>query len=1267
MLALVVLRRQTVLVVVRLRAAGADRPMPVAVKFRVRIAVRRYTRLGAAHRTLVPVIRLVADKRLAVHVLNALISLHRHLRGIAGGMVLIRLVAHLKNGVHRVAVLRVQRHVHRIAGGRCPRLAALHPVLHVGAQTGQLTRGRMLLRRRHAGHAGGCFHIRRGDGERPSPVLVCHRGGVEVGVIRHIDIQRVGAHVHRLRHEGVGVSHLIFQRELVVGIGECQPATNGGFRPRKPYLIGLRLAGIGRRVSRAGNDLEIAGRRRPLGDGDRQGHRIGAAAHPCIAVLRLDLHRVGAGLGVYIGALNGYIVRFVVIGIPFKDEVPTISIHHVRSGHGNRHNARIPGHRHRGGFGHLLCLRVSVPHIVHRVLVNGAVRRFLVQRHAGSAVAAPRPCRSVLAVLHQAAGAGDEAVGGVVLLGHRARQTRRRARRVLRCGIGQPQLQFLRQLAVIAGELHPRVAVPARAQRAVHVLYRVLVALREVVVAIRRYLEIRDIRHALERQRLAVRRQLAAVRFHADLHALAQMDGRFELCFPPVQLAILGHDLIIIAVRVEIHSVGIIIGDLNLGIGGLRGDADVFLSSQLQTGGAERKVVSIIIVSHVQVVVLIGMAAGGAGIVVDLHLTDQLHVIAADAHTAAAGNGIAADLRLVVIDLDHTAAGGADIQRTLGKDTGALAIKPVTARRADIFRNDSVLYLRRSAAGVVQAAAVAAGILVGRRIRSGVGIVQRLVAGEGTVLHGEGAGVVYTAAALGAVVAEGHHRVVADGTVLHGERALVEHTTAAVVGAVTAGGFAQKRHSVAGDGAIVHGELTRGVYIHTAAALKDCGVFTDLTPVQVECAPHVDKHTAAGAVAAFLLESSGVAGDRAAVHVERSAGNSYTAGAVVAEIAGDAAAPQVEGSGGAVAAVADIHGSARSLFAPVVLAVGHRAGGLAVRQVEGNAAVHLDHAARVIVFADDAVSVQAQLHAAHRLPDVVADGIIKFHLHVVQQIVVARRGDGLQAADARPCRLIVVGKVAAVGCIVTHAHAVGVGAVLRALHPQAAAARRQRIRRVVAVESRLHSGIGMLHHKAGDDLRADADIALGGVKGAILHGAGVRAGVNIAIGFGIKANAHIVGRTVGQRVVLDTDDAASVDCRAVADDEALALIGHAVIVCGTACAIHTAAALGRRVAGDGTAMHNKAAGAAVYTAAVAGGGVIPNNAARLHGQHAAGHIHRTLICAGTHMVLDDSPGLQRQKRITAQRKGRIAGLHAAAVHCDVLQRQAGLVSLVGTK
>ena len=340
----------------------------------------------------------------------------------------------------------------------------------------------------------------------------------------------------------------------------------------------------------------------------------------------------------------------------------------------------------------------------------------------------------------------------------------------------------------------------------------------------------------------------------------------------------------------------------------------------------------------------------------------------------------------------------------------------------------------------------------------------------------------------------------------------------------------------------------------------------------------------------------------------------------------------------------------------------HLAGGLAVRQVEGNAAVHLDHAALVAVFADDAVSVQAQLHAAHRLPDVVADGIIKFHLHIVQQVIVARRGDGLQAADACPCRLIAVGKVAAVGCIVTHAHAVGVGAVLRALHPQAAAAGCQRIRRVVAVESRLHSGIGMLHHKAGNDLRADADVALGGVKGTVLHGAGVRAGVDIAIGFGIKANVHIVVRAVGQRVVLDTDDAASVDCRAVADDKALALIGGAVTVRGTAFAVHTAA-LGRRVAGDSTAMHNKASGAAVYTAAVTGGGVIPNNAARLHGQHAACHIHRTLVCAGIHMVLDDSAVLQRQEPITAQRNDRLAGLHVVAVHRDVLQRQSGLVAL----
>ena len=418
----------------------------------------------------------------------------------------------------------------------------------------------------------------------------------------------------------------------------------------------------------------------------------------------------------------------------------------------------------------------------------------------------------------------------------------------------------------------------------------------------------------------------------------------------------------------------------------------------------------------------------------------------------------------------------------------------------------------------------------------------------------------------------------------------------------------------------MHGELTRGVYIHTAAALIDRGVITDLAPVQVECAPHVDKHTAAGAVAALLLEPGGIAGDRAAVHVERSAGNSYTAGAVVAEIAGDAAAPQIKGGGGAGAAVADIHTSALSLLAPKILAVGHCAGGLAVRQIEGNAAVHLDHAALVAVFADDAVSVQAQLHTVHRLPD-VGIGIqggrtIVFHLHVVQQVVVARRGDGLQAADACPCRVIVVGKVAAVGCIVTHAHAVGVGAVLRALHPQAAAAGRQRIRRIVAAEGRLHSGIGMLHHKAGNDLRADADVALGGVKGTVLHGAGVRAGVGrpAAIPAVEKSHAHIVGRTVGQLVVLDTDDASSVARRAVADDETIiTALCFILLDIGIAFVIHTAAAPGRRVAGNGTAQHKEAAGTAVYTAAVAGGGVILNNAARLHGQHAAGHIHRTLV------------------------------------------------------
>ena len=510
-LALVVLRRQAVLGVVRLRAAGADRPMPVAVKFLVRIAVRRYTRLGAAHRTLVPVIRLVADKRLAVHVLNALISLHRHLRRAAGIMVLIRLVAHLKNGVHRVAVLRVQRHVHRIvAGGRCPRLAALHPVLHVGAQTGQLTRGRMLLRRRHAGHAGGCFHIRRGDGERPSPVLVRHRGGVEVGVIRHIDIQRVGTHVHRLRHEGVGVSHLIFQRELVVGIGKLQFAARPVGKPLQLHLIDLRLAGIGRRVRRAFFDVDIAGCCRSLGDGDLNLLGCGAGAvSPCVAVLQSHLQCVGARKPIHnvLSAFNRFVNLVVLVACSFKDEVITAVVHHVRSGHGRIDNTFVPGHRHHGGGRGLLRFRVAVPHIVHCVQIGRSVP-VLVQRHLGgvTVVAAPRPfCVSILAVLHVFGGAGDEAVGGVALVGHRARQTRRRRRCVLRCGVGQRQLQLGFQLVAIAGEQHLRVAVPLCTQRTVLVLYRVLVALREVIVAIRHYREIRNSRHALERQRLAVR------------------------------------------------------------------------------------------------------------------------------------------------------------------------------------------------------------------------------------------------------------------------------------------------------------------------------------------------------------------------------------------------------------------------------------------------------------------------------------------------------------------------------------------------------------------------------------------------------------------------------------------------------------------------------------------------------------------------------------------------------------------------------------------
>ena len=46
------------------------------------------------------------------------------------------------------------------------------------------------------------------------------------------------------------------------------------------------------------------------------------------------------------------------------------------------------------------------------------------------------------------------------------------------------------------------------------------------------------------------------------------------------------------------------------------------------------------------------------------------------------------------------------------------------------------------------------------------------------------------------------------------------------------------------------------------------------------------------------------------------------------------------------------------------------------------------------------------------------------------------------------------------------------------------------------------------------------------------------------------------------------------------------------------------------------------------------------------------------------MVLDDSASLQRKERVHGQRKSRIAGLHAAAVHRDVLQRQAGLVPLI---
>ena len=476
-------------------------------------------------------------------------------------------------------------------------------------------------------------------------------------------------------------------------------------------------------------------------------------------------------------------------------------------------------------------------------------------------------------------------------------------------------------------------------------------------------------------------------------------------------------------------------------------------------------------------------------------------------------------------------------------------------------------------------------------------------------------------------------------------------------------GFADERHGVAGDGAVVHGELAP--VDHTAAALKGYGVLADLTLVQVECAPHVHIHTAAATVAAaVLLDLRDIAGDLAAVHVERSAGNGHAA-AVAADIAGDAAAPQVEGGVVEVIAFsipADVHAFARSL-APVILAVGHLAGGLAVRQVEGSAVVHLDHAARAVVVADDAVSVQAQLHAVLGLPGVGAVGGIILHLHVVQQVVVARRGDDFQAADARPLQLFVCG-VVAVGAIVTPAHAVGVGVC--AFQPDTAV-ELQRIRRAVTVEGRFDILSRMLRHKAVCHLGTDADVAVGHLECTVLHSARVRAGIgSVSIGVGIKANVHIVHRAVCQLVALDADHTVLV-LQIVADDEALAHLGALVIVLGIAFAVHTAAVYVRPVAGDGTAMHNKAAGIAVYTAAVADGGVILDNAALLHGQHAAGHLHRAPVRVGTHMVLDDSAVLQRQKRITAQRKGRIAGLHAAAVHCDVLQRQAGLVALVGTK
>ena len=410
---------------------------------------------------------------------------------------------------------------------------------------------------------------------------------------------------------------------------------------------------------------------------------------------------------------------------------------------------------------------------------------------------------------------------------------------------------------------------------------------------------------------------------------------------------------------------------------------------------------------------------------------------------------------------------------------------------------------------------------------------------------------------------------------------------------------------VAGDdGVAAHGKGAAGPNTHTAATVRLCAVRRVAGDL---AAGHVE-----GAVAEIYAAAAArrVAGDRAAVHIECAAvGDTHAAAGVSFSariVTGDAAVVQIE-------CAVDIHTPAD---VPVVSikAVGDLTRcslRFAVGQGKGHAGVHADGVK--FTGRHDAVAVEAQHHAIHRLPRLT-------YIYIIRQVVVTRLFDVSQTGNALP-DLVGVRPVRA------RLAADGMGMQVAVGEDDAVAVELSRIpgiaykvRRIV-LRQRVSVGA------------AGADLALGDGEIAV-RGNFVRRG---------HADAGVLAQLVSDRdapaALTQMDIVLLAVCR-VAGDLHIAGNGEPFGLRSIyAAALAAVPSLGGRgVAGDLAAIHvNPAAG---YAAAVATVGGIPGDAAVIHIKPAG------VLYAATLVVLADRAAIHIEYIIVVY-TGRIPGDGAA--------------------